>query len=110
MHVQATQTLRPQYLLRRCVFQDICGNGSPYLYLTSHPALVPHSGLAAHYYQRVVLDYCVERVVVPKERMGRAGASSTGRRHTERGVAVAVVVVRLAGGLGRLASSAGGSS
>ena len=42
--------------------------------------------------------------------MGRAGASSTGRRHRERGVAVEIVVVTLEGGLGRLALSAGGSS
>jgi hypothetical protein len=41
--------------------------------------------------------------------MDRDGASSTGRRHRERGVAV-VGVVRLVGSLDTLDSSAGGSS
>lgn len=80
-----------------------------YLHLTSCPALAPQPGPGARYYQRGVLDYCVEHVAAPTGEMDRDGASSTGRRCRQRGVAV-VAIARLAGSLDRPASSAGGSS
>jgi hypothetical protein len=100
---------RPSFAVEGSSESDESRSVSVALYLTNSPVLAPQPGLAARCYQRTVLDYCLEHVVVLTGGMGRDGASSTGRRCRQRGVAV-VAVARLAGSLDTLASSAGGSS
>ena len=106
----------PAMVLDECE-SALGGMGLPYLYRASHPALGgPLPGLGARCCRLGVpghLDCRVERVVVPKGRMGRDAGSSTGlggRRVHGLAAASAAATVMWEHRMGRPGSSGGGSS